>query len=63
MEELVARINELARKHKTIGLTEEELAERDSLRKKYLANFRKSFRYQLDGIEFTDEPPKPGIRH
>lgn len=63
MSDLVARINELARKHKTVGLTEEEMAEREALRKKYLSNFRQAFRQQLDSIEFTDEPPKPTIVH
>ncbi|MBB6730356.1 DUF896 domain-containing protein [Cohnella zeiphila] len=59
MDSLVARINELARKHKTVGLTEAETAERERLRRKYLTRFRSAFRQQLDSIEFTDEPPQP----
>lgn len=48
----INRINELARKAKTAeGLTAEELAERDMLRKEYIAGFRKSLRSQLDNIE------------
>lgn len=61
MEKLIERINELARKSKAEGLTEAEVAERDELRKQYLANFKRNFRQQLDQIEFTDE--KPTIVH
>ncbi|MFF2479457.1 DUF896 domain-containing protein [Paenibacillus sp. NPDC058071] len=56
MGQLITRINELSRKHKTEGLTPEETVERDELRKKYLENFRSNFRQQLDNIEFVDEP-------
>jgi len=63
MDRLVARINELARKHKTVGLTEQETAERERLRRQYLTRFRSAFRQQLDRIEFTDEPPKPHLKH
>ncbi|MBB3110365.1 uncharacterized protein YnzC (UPF0291/DUF896 family) [Paenibacillus phyllosphaerae] len=55
MEELIARINELSRKHKTTGLTAEETLERALLRKQYLDNFKRNFRNQLDNIKFTDE--------
>lgn len=61
MEKLIQRINELARKSKAEGLTEEEVAERDRLRKQYLINLKTNFRQQLDNIEFTDE--KPTIVH
>jgi len=44
----IDRINALARKAKSIGLTERETAERDALRKEYLADMRVSFRQQLD---------------
>lgn len=59
-EERIARINELARKKKTVGLTEEELAEQKVLREEYLAIFRANFRAQLDRIEFVDEPAESG---
>ncbi|MBN2983914.1 MULTISPECIES: DUF896 domain-containing protein [Cohnella] len=59
MQELIARINELSRKHKSVGLTEEEKVERDKLRRQYLGNIRQQFRQQLDSIEWTDEPPPP----
>ncbi|UQZ37161.1 DUF896 family protein [Paenibacillus sp. PK3_47] len=55
IDELVARINELARKQKSDGLTEEELAERAKLREIYLGNIRRNFRAQLDTIEIVDE--------
>ncbi|MFD0670268.1 DUF896 domain-containing protein [Cohnella sp. GCM10027633] len=61
MEKLIGRINELARKSKAEGLTEEETVERDRLRKEYLVNFKNNFRQQLDQIEITDE--KPTIVH
>lgn len=36
MDEVIARINKLARKAKTVGLTEEEITERDRLRRIYI---------------------------
>lgn len=62
MEELVARINELSRKNKSVGLTPEELVERDELRQKYLAQFRRNFRDQLDTIKWADEE-EDGKKH
>ncbi len=55
-KEQVARINELARKKKTIGLTEGELQEQAQLRAKYLKDFREGFRQQLDNtyIQYQD---------
>ena len=49
------RINELARKAKTVGLTPEEEAERDQLRKEYLAAFRQNLQAQLDSVVVVDE--------
>ena len=42
MKEVIKRINELAAKNKTVGLTEEELAERDKLRRIYIDNYKAS---------------------
>lgn len=51
----IARINELAKKAKTVGLTEEELAERDVLRKEYIAAVKSSLTSQLDNTYLVDE--------
>ncbi|MBR4889399.1 MAG: DUF896 domain-containing protein [Clostridia bacterium] len=50
VKEKIDRINELARKAKAEGLTEEETKERQALRAEYIAEFRGSLRSQLDGI-------------
>lgn len=44
----IDRINALAKKAKAIGLTERETAERDALRKEFLADMRAAFKQQLD---------------
>lgn len=54
-EEKIARINELARKSKTVGLTPEEKVEQAALRKEYLAAIRKSLTAQLDNIYILEE--------
>ena len=48
-DDRILRLNELAKKFKSgEALTEAELAERDQLRKEYVAAFRESLRAQLD---------------
>lgn len=47
----VQRINELAKKAKTVGLTEEEKKEQEQLRKEYLAAIRKNLVSQLGSPE------------
>ncbi len=56
----IERINELARKKKTTGLTDEELAEQDALRKEYLAGYRENMRALLDSLVVQE---KDGTRH
>ena len=46
--EKIDRINVLAHKAKSVGLTEEEKKERELLRKEYLASVRMNLRSQLE---------------
>lgn len=63
-EKIVERINELARKHKSVGLTPEETVERDVLRRQYIDGFKRSLKQQLDNIEIVDEDDNnPTIKH
>mgnify|MGYP003451199617 FL=1 len=48
MDEVIARINELAKKAKTEGLTPEELTERDKLRRIYIDSVKANLVGQLD---------------
>lgn len=48
MQQVIARINALAKKAKTEGLTTEETAERDKLRRIYIDAVRASLTGQLD---------------
>ena len=54
MNEVIARINELAKKAKTEGLTEEEIAERDKLRRIYIDNVKASLVGQLDNTYIVE---------
>jgi uncharacterized protein YnzC (UPF0291/DUF896 family) len=51
IEALIARINYLYKKSVEEGLTEEEKLEQKELREKYLENFRRNFRAQLETVE------------
>ena len=48
MNEVIARINELAKKAKTEGLTGEEIAERDKLRRIYIDSVKSNLVGQLE---------------
>ena len=48
MDQVIARINELAKKSKTEGLTPEEITERDTLRRIYIDSVKASLVGQLD---------------
>ena len=56
----IERINELAKKKKTVGLTAEEEQEQLRLRREYIDSFRASLRAQLDNTIIV-EPD--GTRH
>ena len=53
-QERIDRINELARKAKASALTEEELAERDALRKEYIQSVKESLCAHLDNTWVVD---------
>ena len=53
MNEVIARINELAKKNKAEGLTPEELAERDKLRRIYIDNVTGNLKIQLDNTSIV----------
>ena len=53
--ERIARINELARKAKTEGLTPEELREREILRREYIDAVKANLTLQLDNTWIVDE--------
>ena len=48
MNEVIARINELAKKNKEVGLTAEELTERDKLRRIYIDSVKANLVGQLE---------------
>ena len=52
---LITRINELARKSKAEGLTEEEKAEQKKLRDEYRFAFRQNLTEQLEHTYIMDE--------
>ena len=56
----IDRINELARKKRSVGLTPDEQAEQDRLRAEYIADFRKNVEMQLDNT-YIVEPD--GTKH
>lgn len=57
MQEMIARINFLARKKRTEGLTEGELTEQKELYELYLGNIRAQVKQKLDSITFVDKEP------
>ena len=55
LNDTIARINALAKKAKTVGLTEEELAERDKLRRIYIDSVKANLVGHLDNTYVVDE--------
>ena len=54
-EEKIARINELYRKQKSVGLTFEEKREQKKRREEYVAAVRRNLRSQLNRIDMVNE--------
>jgi uncharacterized protein YnzC (UPF0291/DUF896 family) len=52
------RINELAHKSKSEGLTEEERIEQHNLRQEFLDEIRADVRASLESIEIVDDVPQ-----
>jgi len=68
-QEKIDRINELARKAKAEGLTPEEIAERDALRREYIDSVVGNLRNELDHTYVVDKngikrklKPRDGIK-
>lgn len=53
-QEKINRINELARKKKSEGLTEEELKEQAILRREYIESFKQSLVSQLENTYIVE---------
>lgn len=72
-QQKISRINALAKKSKTEGLTPEEQAEQKQLRDEYIAEYRANLKAQLDNTVVIDEKgrsrrlkqkkPYNGLRH
>ena len=54
-EELLSRINELARKSRVEGLTEEEKAEQSELIQQYIKGFRKGCENTMNNVYIMDK--------
>ena len=54
-ERKIQRINELARKSKETGLTDEEKTEQAALRREYVEAMKGSLRSQLDRVYVVDQ--------
>lgn len=57
-KQMLNRINELAKKKKTVGLTAEEQAEQKKLYKIYLGEIRQQFNATLDNVSVKEKDGK-----
>lgn len=64
MDEVIARINELAHKAKSQGLTPEEIAERDKLRRIYIDSVKANLVGQLENTYIVGpDGKKTKVKH
>ncbi len=61
--EIIARINELAKKQQAGQLSAAERTEQAQLRRQYIDNIKSQLKAQLDNIEIYDEENCSGRRH
>lgn len=54
IDEKIKRINELSKKRKTVGLTEEEEQERKALHREYIDSIKANLRVQLNSIKVVE---------
>lgn len=54
-KEMINRINELSRKQRSIGLTKEEKAEQQKLRRQYLDDIREQLSGMVENIEIVEK--------
>lgn len=54
-EDLIKRINELAKKSKNEGLSDEEKNEQQALRAQYIQEFRQGVKNTLNNVYIVDE--------
>ena len=55
VDPIIERINELARKSRAEGLTDEERLEQQRLRRQYIEAFRRGLDATLDGVFVEDQ--------
>lgn len=53
--EMISRINELARKQRETGLTDEECTEQAALRRKYIDGIKEQVRNQLKNVTYAHD--------
>jgi uncharacterized protein YnzC (UPF0291/DUF896 family) len=64
MDEVIARINVLAKKAKTEGLTDEEIVERDKLRRIYIDSVKANLVGQLENTYIVrPDGSKEKVKH
>ncbi|HOV26134.1 MAG TPA: DUF896 domain-containing protein [Pseudobacteroides sp.] len=55
LDELINRINQLAKKSKTSGLSDTEKIEQQTLRREYIDAFRNNLKKTLDSVTVIDK--------
>ena len=64
MKDVIARINELAAKNKTVGLTDEELVEPDKLRRIYIDSYKQNLVAHLENTYIVQpDGTKVKVKH